>query len=199
MKRLLRVFPGFLCMILLLGNSQCQSAHSSSGSNADPATSGSSTPALVTSLQVQDANGNAGSSFAMGEAIQFQLSVHNRSSSAQTVALAVCGADDNYVVLNAAGSTPQWDALSHGVQCNLRPIPPLVLQAGDTRNFTILWNQTDDQGKPMPAGSYEAMGGITCNSDTAPDGGGCMATLDLSGAQLTPSAYRSTLVAFTIH
>jgi len=188
MPSALRPLAGLACFLALFASAACDSA-------AQPPAAA----ALVTRLQVEDADGQPRASFALGEPLQFQLSVYNRSAMARTVPMALCGEQDNYVVLRGRDSTPVWNAAAAQAHCNLLPVTPLVLQPGQIVQFSILWNQTDSDGNPLPAGTYEVMGGLLCDPSQAVDGSGCMAGPDLSGAELKPSQYRSTLVQFSIH
>jgi hypothetical protein len=154
---------------------------------------------LVTTLQVEDASGQPRADFARGEPMQFQLSVSNRSAVAATVPMALCGEQDNYVVLQSPGATPVWNAAATEAHCNVLPVTPLVLQPGQTVQFSILWNQTDSTGNPLPAGSYEVMAGILCAPAAAVEGAGCMAGRNLGPDALRPSRYRSAMVQFSIH
>ncbi len=62
-----------LCAALLLGNSQCQNNSASSSST------------FVTTMAVEDANGNPETSFSSGQSIQLVLNVRNRTDTDQSI------------------------------------------------------------------------------------------------------------------
>jgi hypothetical protein len=161
MQHPIRLIGIVLCTALILGNSQCQQ---SSISN----TSGNG-PSFVTTLAVEDANGNSASQFSQGQAIQFVISVHNRLNTSQTVVIRQppCAVPDYSAAVVRAGTSNVVFAGSNytGFQCNLAVGPEgyqLTFAPNQTMTFTVPWNQTDANGQLVAPGNYEAMGGLIC-------------------------------------
>jgi hypothetical protein len=73
---------------------------------------------------------------------------------------------------------------------------PDAFQPGETQTFTATWNQSDDNGQAVAAGSYEVLGGIACVD--AAGSSACMPAAAPALGQLTPSQFRSNFVPFTI-
>lgn len=180
-----------LCALLLLGTTQCQSS-STNGIGSDG-------PVFVTTLAVEDANGNTANSFAPGQAIQFVLSVRNRSNSSQTLAFNTAQLF-NTVVVDSGTATEVW-SWSQG-QTFSQNTTSLTIKANQTQTFTVTWNQTGDNGQLVPSGTYEAIGGLTCTNSSSSAGTSasiaCMPAGVPASDQLAPSVYISTLMPFTI-
>lgn len=180
-----------LCAAILLGNTHCQS-----NTNGGIGPEG---PNFVTTLAVEDANGNITGSFSSGQQIQFVLSVRNRSSSSQTIPFNTAQ-QVNFAVLDSGSATEVWTwSLS---QTFAQSTSSLTLAAGQTRTFTVLWSQTSDSGQLVAGGNYEALGGVTCNYSSSSSNSSVSTTCMPSGAptssDLVPSVYISTLVPFNI-
>lgn len=178
-----------LAAAVLLGNTRCQTTTNGLGPDG---------PVFVTSLAVQDANGNAASSFASGQQIQFVLSVRNRSGSSQTLSFDTAQ-QYNFAVLASGTSTVVWTW--SGGQVFNPSASSLSFQAGETKTFTITWNQLDSLGQLVAAGNYEAIGGLTCNTGSTGSSSASLACMPAgvpSSDQLAPSVYVSTLVPFAI-
>ncbi|HVC38154.1 MAG TPA: hypothetical protein VNF46_07110 [Gammaproteobacteria bacterium] len=178
-----------LCAALLLGNSQCQN------------NSASSSPTFVTTMAVEDANGNPETSFSSGQTIQFVLNVRNRTGSDQTIYMNICFPKYEFVVLTAGTSTAVATPLGPGgIVCLAIGVGPVTFPAGQTASFTFDWDQTDTNGQLVATGSYEVMGGLICfysSSLQAPDTVDCMNASNTND-QLSPALLRSTLAPFTI-
>ncbi|MHB8405958.1 MAG: BsuPI-related putative proteinase inhibitor [Gammaproteobacteria bacterium] len=180
-----------VCAALLLGATQCQSSSSNGiGPNG---------PVFVTTLAVEDANGVLTSTFSQGQAIQFVVSVRNRSSSSQTLAFNT-SQQSNIVVLDSGTATEVWTwALGQSFS---QSTTSLTIAAGQTQTFTVTWNQTDDSGQAVAVGDYEVIGGLTCSNSTSSSTSSasttCMPTGIPTSGQLAPSVYISTLAPFTI-
>lgn len=177
----------------LLGNTQCQS-NTNNGIGPDG-------PNFVTTLAVEDANGNATSSFSPGQQIQFVLSVRNRSTTNQTISFNTAQ-QYNFAVFESGSATEVWTwSLSQSFTQNATT---LTIPAGQTQTFTVVWNQTDDAGQLVSSANYEVFAGLTCNytssssNSSASVGTTCMPTGVPGSGDLAPSVYVSTLVPFTI-
>ncbi|HKT32396.1 MAG TPA: hypothetical protein VJS89_07895 [Gammaproteobacteria bacterium] len=199
MRLLVRFAAITLCAGLALGNTQCQQSISSSNQNGG-------SPTFVTTLAVENANGIPTTSFASGESIQFVLSVHNRTDMPQTITSQVCVSQFDIAVVNAGTANVVFNGPVPGVQCMAISLDgvPMTFAADETKTFTVLWNQANLAGGLVAPGSYEVMGGVVCwnppsNGQAAGyDTVDCMAPAIPAPAQLTPTQYRSDLVAFTI-
>lgn len=191
-QRIIYVAGFALIAAALLGNTQCQSTSNNGiGPNG---------PNFVTTLAVEDANGNAASSFTPSQQIQFVLSVRNRSTTSQTISFSTVQ-QYNFAVFESGTATEVWTwSLSQTFTQNTTT---LTIPAGGTQTFTVVWNQLDDAGQLVPSGDYEVIGGVTCNysnsSTTSSSASAvCMPTGVPSSGDLAPSVYISTLVPFTI-
>lgn len=194
MMRMLRALFGVLLAGMLLGSSQCQNTNND-GTNSNG-------PIFVTTLAVEDADGNATSSFSLGEQIQFVLSVRNRTSSSQTLSFST-GQQYNFEVLDSGTDTEVW-TWSLG-QLFPQITSTLTLQAGETQTFTVTWDQVDDNTQAVASGNYEVIGGVTCTNNSSSSSSSssstsstCMPTGIPTSDQLVPSVFISTLVPFTI-
>jgi len=195
MFRRLIYLAGFgLITAALLGSTQCQNnTNNGVGPNG---------PNFVTTLAVEDANGNASSSFSPAQQIQFVLSVRNRSTTSQTISFNTAQ-QYNFVVLNSGSATEVWAwSLS---QSFTQATSSLTIAAGQTQTFTVVWDQTADNGLAVPSGNYEAIAGLTCvnsssssSSSSSSTANNCMPAGVPGSGDLVPSVYISTLVPFTI-
>ncbi|MGH8283313.1 MAG: hypothetical protein ACRESE_05650, partial [Gammaproteobacteria bacterium] len=74
----------------------------------------------------------------------------------------------------------------------------------ETKTFTVSWNQTESTGSLIAPGNYEVMGGVVCwnppssGSSAGYDTVDCIPPGPPTPDELTPTQYRSDLVAFTI-
>ena len=183
-----------LLAVALLGNTQCQNT---ANNGIGPAGAN-----FVTTLAVEDANGNATSSFFPGQQIQFVLSVRNRSTSSQTISFNTAQ-QHNFAVFDSGTATEVW-TWSLG-QVFAQQATTLTIPAGQTQTFTVVWNQTDDAGFAVASGNYEVFAGLTCsnsasssNSSSSSANTACMPSGVPGAGDLAPSVYVSTLVPFTI-
>jgi hypothetical protein len=176
--------------MLLLGNNQCQNNSSNS----------STSPAFVTTLAVEDANGNPTTNFSQGQSIQFVLTVHNRTDTTQTLNMFVCGNSYAFLVLEAETSTPTFSDIGPYPVCKTIGVLSFSFPAGETYNTTYDWNQLDNTGQLVAPGNYEVIAGWICYTDANTndlDTMDCMSP-QFTTEELTPAELRSTLVQFTI-
>lgn len=203
MRLLLRFATILLCAGLLLGNTQCQQG--SSGGLAD------SGPAFVTTMTVEDANGNPASRYSQGQTIQFVISVRNRLNTPQTIVLPEppCAITPYSVAVVPAGtSNVVFWGNNPVLHCMLAVAGgfPLTFTPGQTMSFTVTWNQTGVDNQLVASGNYEVLGGIGCVSPSAGYSGppvsynaaDCMPLGPPTADDLAPTQFRSDLVAFTI-
>jgi Intracellular proteinase inhibitor len=187
------VLFGLLLTGMLLGSTQCQNT-TNDGTNSNG-------PIFVTTLAVEDANGNAASNFSLGEQIQFVLSVRNRTDSSQTISFNT-SQEYNFEVLDSGTATEVW-TWSVG-KLFAQHTSSLTFQAGQTMTFTVTWDQVDDSNQAVASGNYEVIGGVTCinnstsSSSSSSTSSTCMPAGIPTSDQLVPSVFISTLVPFTI-
>ena len=195
LKLVARVAGIGVCTWMLLGATQCQNTTTTNGIGSDG-------PVFVTSLAVEDANGNPASTFLSATNIQFVLSIRNRSSSNQTISFNTAQ-QYNFEVVQSGTANEVW-TWSVNQQQFSQNTTSLTINAGQTQTFTVTWNQANDSGQQVPTGSYEVIGGLTCNnssstsSSSSTSATNCMPTGSLSSDQLVPTVFVSTLVPFTI-
>jgi hypothetical protein len=188
MRRVIRVFLVFFVAALLLGNSNCTKQASTTDS-----------PVFVTSLAIQDANGDATATFLQGATIQFVLSVRNRSTTSETLWFNTSEVT-NFAVVEAGTGDAIWSS-DHGLS-PVSGFQSLTFLPGEVKTFTVSWNQADDNGNAVGVANYEVLGGLTVYNTVG--AGGAQDTADSmavglpSGSQMTPTIYRSSLTFFTI-
>lgn len=193
-RRLIYMAGLSLIAAALLGASQCQQT-SNNGVGPNGAL-------FVTTLAVEDANGNVTSSFTPSQQIQFVLSVRNRSTSSQTVTFNT-SEQYNFAVFESGSATEVW-TWSLGQSFN-QTTTTLTWQPDEIKTFTVTWNQVSDGNQLVAAGNYEAIAGLTCtnsssssSSSSLSTANNCMPTGVPGSGDLVPSVYVSTLVPFTI-
>ena len=191
MDRMFRSLAALACLLGLLGNSQC----SSSGSD--------STPAFATVTAVEDANRQPAASFSQSQEIHFVLSLRNRTTMDQAVLVQGCYPYYEVLVVKAGTSDVVATVSPQSAHCNHISLggDPFTFQAGKTVNVAMDWDQTDASRQPVPAGDYEAIGGLICwDANVGYDTADCMpVNTAAAGLVLTPTTYRSMMVPFTIH
>ncbi len=112
-------------------------------------------PVFATGLVLKNAAGDETTTFTDGEPITFLLTVENRSDTAQTVGLSSSQEFDILVVRNTGGPALwQWSADKAFLQV------PTSLQftVGETKTFTVVWNQQTTAGDPLGIGEFAAQG-----------------------------------------
>ncbi len=157
--------------VMALGATQCQIGNQNDS------------PDFVTTVAVQDANGQSADTFSAGQQIQFVVSIRNRSDVSQTLTFPTAQVYDFYVV--KAGTTDivwHWSAAHTFAQTTTN----LTFSAGQTRTYTVTWSQLGDDSQAVAAGDYEVQGRIVADADTASEG------------DFQPSDYRSALSLFTV-
>jgi Intracellular proteinase inhibitor len=198
MRILTRFLAGAFCVLLLLGNNQCTNGSGSPSSGA---------PLFVTTLQITDANGNPATSFASSTSsstvqINFTLTVRNRSNSAQTLFFSNSEQFNFAVIDDSNGNVVwNWDAANTPTTGS----GSVTIPANGSQTFTaVSWNQANNAGNFVGAGTYDVIGGVTVFNTTGLNNsqdtsGDVMPTGIPTAGQLFPSIYRSTLTLFTIH
>jgi hypothetical protein len=135
------------------------SNRSCSFGSSDDSGDGGDDPTFVTTLQLQDSEGNVTNSFEREEQIQMILTVRNRSDTAETVEFTDSRQSD-FLVVRENRSGIVWQLSENGAA----PAPgmtTLEFAPGEIKTISISWNQTDsDSDDQVPVGTYEARGVI---------------------------------------
>jgi hypothetical protein len=153
-------------------SSSCSLNNSSSGDD----------PSFVTDLTLQDRDGNNTTVFVRDEPITMILTVRNRLNTPATIQF-TDGRQEDFVVVRENSSSIVWQ-WSQG-QTFSTTASELSFAAGETQTFTRIWDQQDNNGNSVRAGTYEARGALVyTNFDSAP---------------LKSNQQGSTLVRFTIN
>lgn len=112
-------------------------------------------PTFTTTLVLRDSAGAATATFARGEPITFELVVRNRS--AGTVRLENGHPpDSDFLVVDDGTDDVRWRNNANNSFPTV--VVPLVFAAGETRTFTVTWDQVLDDGSMLGRGDYEARG-----------------------------------------
>jgi Intracellular proteinase inhibitor len=142
-----------ICAGTASSNRSC--SFGSSGDSGD----GGDDPTFVTTLQLQDSEGNVTNSFQRGESIQMILTVRNRRDTTETVEFTDSRQSD-FLVVRENSSGIVWQLSEESAA----PSPGqtvLELGPGETETITISWDQTEsDSGERVRVGTYEARGVI---------------------------------------
>jgi hypothetical protein len=135
------------------------SNRSCSFGSSDDSGDGGDDPTFVTTLQLQDSEGNVTSSFQRGELIQMILTVRNRRDTAETIEFTDSRQSD-FLVVRENSSSIVWQ-LSEGAAAPSPAPSTLEFAPGETKTITTSWNQLEsDGGDQVRVGTYEARGVI---------------------------------------
>jgi hypothetical protein len=135
------------------------SNRSCSFGSSDDSGDGGDDPTFVTTLQLQDNEGNVTSSFQRGEQIQMILTVRNRRDTTETVEFTDSRQSD-FLVVRENSSGIVWQLSEEGAAPSPTP-STLEFAPGETKTITTSWNQLDsDGGDQVRVGTYEARGVI---------------------------------------
>lgn len=133
----------------------CMGATSQSCSLPNLGGGGSSQPSFVTNLQIQDATGAASDTFTQGETIRLVLTVRNRLNTSASVEFTTARQSD-FVVVPETSSVAVWKWSSG--RAFEQVATKLDFAAGETKTFTVNWNQVGSNNAPVLPGTYEARG-----------------------------------------
>lgn len=111
-----------------------------------------------TTLTLQNADGDVLDSFGPGDEITMVLTVRNRLDEDVTLRFDSTRTVE-FIVLDPATDNPLWRALPDD-DAEEQVSTRLTFEAGETREFEVTWNQTDDFGNALTLGEYEARGVI---------------------------------------
>jgi hypothetical protein len=113
-----------------------------------------SVPTFSADLELRDASGNPAAGFPAGEPVVLVLRVRNLTDEARKLTLGTSQKFDFEVEDPSRGTVWRW---SHD-QAFLQVLTDLSFAPGETKTFSESWDQTDDAGKAVPAGAYDAVG-----------------------------------------
>jgi Intracellular proteinase inhibitor len=159
------------------------SSRSCSLGSSDNSGDGGNDPTFVTTLQLQDATGDATDSFERDELIQMILTVRNRTDEAQTVDFTTSLQSD-FVVVRQNTDNVVWQ-LSEVDSAPSETPTTLDFAPNEIKTITTTWNQVDNDGDNTAVGTYEARGVIVFD--------------DFDQHPLRASQLGSPLVRFTIN
>jgi len=124
------------------------------GQQAQPSSADQIRQALNTSLDVGQ------QTYQAGAPVQMTLNVRNTGDQAIRLQMPT-GQMYDFVVQNSNGQEIwHW---SNG-RAFTQSVTQVAVPAGETRSFTVTWNQQDDQGNQVPPGSYTIVGMVTDSS-----------------------------------
>lgn len=147
----------------------------------DPYPDSGTGPTLTTTLVLRNAAGTETYNFGRGEIIYFELTVRNHSSTPVTGSVGNSPAD--YLVFDNFGDSPAWQ-WSEG-RVTTAEAYSFTLQPGDSRVYSVNWNQETRSGAMLRPGSYRARGTLYVVRDPVP--------------VLMPDELRSALREFTVN
>jgi hypothetical protein len=132
-------------------------------------------PTFTTTLVLEDAGGNAKSTFREGDLITLRLTVRNRTSQPVELDFASGQQYDFFVFRSGSSATLwRWSSAALFTQAESQ----LTFAAGESKVFTVNWAQD------VARGAYEARGAVLFD--------------DLRTDPQAPHELGSTLVAFTV-
>jgi hypothetical protein len=160
---------------LCMGSTSRSCSLGSSGGSDD-------NPSFVAQLEVQDSGGGSTNTFDRGETIQFVLTVRNRLESSATAEFTTARTSD-FVVVREHTSDVVWK-WSDDQPPFANTVTSIDFAAGETRTFSVTWNQILTNGAQLRSGTYEARGVLVYN--------------DFDSNPLRANQMGSTLERFTI-
>jgi hypothetical protein len=138
-------------------------------------------PTFTTNLVLRDSAGARTTAFTRGETITFELTVRNRTT--DTVRLEDGHPpDSDFVVFDDGTDDVRWQR-NEG-RAFPAVVAPIVFAPGETRTFTVEWDQVLIDGRMLGVGDYEARGVIPFAA--------------FATDPLAPSDLGSNLVAFSV-
>ena len=143
--------------ILVICAGTASSNRSCSFGSSDDSGDGGDDPTFVTTLQLQDNEGNVTNSFQRGEQIQMILTVRNRRDTTEEVEFTDSRQSD-FLVVRENSSGIVWQLSEESAAPSPTP-STLEFAPGESKTFTTSWNQTDsDSDDQVRVGTYEARG-----------------------------------------
>lgn len=105
--------------------------------------------------------------YSRGQIVRFNLTLRNTGKSVQKLTFSSGQSFD--ITATPAGRTEAAWRWSHDKMFTMA-LRDVSLRAGETQSWTATWEQTDNNGNPLPRGEYSVVGSITANGgiDTPP-------------------------------
>ena len=182
-------------LILCIGFSAI--SYGCNGDNGDNGNGneGTSESFFVTYLYVLDTNGQEKPEFSSGEEIQFELNITNNSDSPQSLTFS-SGQLYDFAVRLQGTSNIIWLWSNDKVFTQFGTT--LTFDSGETKSFTELWDQMDNDGVPVDPGLYEVQGIIGSDSSLWEHQDNKGSSQEVSGDAPSSSEFRSSWVEFKI-
>jgi hypothetical protein len=111
--------------------------------------------AFSSELELRNATGSPTDTFAVGEPIEMVLRVRNESDLTQSVSLPTSQVFD-FEVGDPSDGSRIWH-WSHDMAF-ATVVTEVVFDAAETKEFSVVWDQSTNAGSPIPKGAYEAVG-----------------------------------------
>jgi archaellum component FlaG (FlaF/FlaG flagellin family) len=112
---------------------------------------------FVTQLALINANQQETDTFDFGERITMQLTVRNTSSDNTAEVQFPTTRTSDFVVVDPNSNAVLWKWSTSQPAFAATPTA-LTFQPGETKTFTVTWNQVGDNGAAVNPGTYEARG-----------------------------------------
>ncbi len=112
-------------------------------------------PDFVTTLAIKDTTGQFRDSFSPGEQIVFEVSVTNRRNRPLTATRASTQRSDFFVAPADSRQIFWWWSSD---QAFLDVVETDEFAAGETKTFSVMWDQHRDDGLPLLSGEYVVRG-----------------------------------------
>jgi hypothetical protein len=110
---------------------------------------------FAVALTTQDQGGQITDSFEDGESIQLVMTVRNELDTAATIEFSTSRQTD-FIVVRSGTSDKVWQWSDDQTFTQARS--ELTFEAGETKTFTVLWNQLSAAGVQVRSGTYQARG-----------------------------------------
>jgi Intracellular proteinase inhibitor len=144
-------------LLTLLGIAAvCMGSTSRSCSLGSSGGDGGDNPSFVSQLDLQDSGGGSTNTFDRGDTIQFVLTVRNRLDTTASAEFTTARTSD-FVIVREHTSDVVWKWSDD--QPPFAETPTSIdFAAGETRTFSVTWNQILTSGAQLRSGTYEARG-----------------------------------------
>jgi hypothetical protein len=154
-----RPWPRLLTLLGILALCAASSSRSCSfgSSDDDDSGDGGNDPTFVTTLQLQDVNGDVTDTFERGELIQMIITIRNRRDEAESIEFDTTRTSD-FIVVRENTNDVVWQ-LSEETAASAPTLTTLDFAPNESKTFTTTWDQTaSDDGDQVRTGAYEARG-----------------------------------------
>ena len=143
-----------VCLGASSGENSCSIRNFLSGKDSN-----NDNPAFVTDLTLVNSAGQTTDTFNRDEPIQMQLTVRNRLDTSAEAQFPTNRTSD-FVVVPEDSTEVLWKWSTANLPNPSATPTTLTFQPGETKTFTVTWNQVGDNGLPVTPGNYEARGAL---------------------------------------